>query len=70
MLRKTDWHNYSRIATAVRLTELVPLPMFNEFKLRFTTGTAGSRPNFSARFETWSVSGGVVSKELVLGTVS
>ena len=56
------WHNYSRIATAVRVTELVPLPMFNEFKLRFTTGTAGSRPNFSARFETWSVSGGVVSK--------
>jgi len=40
----------------------VPLPMFNELKLRFTQGTAGSRPRFTARFETWNVSGGVVSK--------
>jgi hypothetical protein len=36
--------------------------MFNELKLRFTQGTAGSRPRFTARFETWNVSGGVVSK--------
>jgi len=56
------YHNYSRFAGALRVTELVPLPMFNELKLRFTQGTAGSRPRFTARFETWNVSGGVVSK--------
>jgi len=56
------FHTYNRFAAAVRLTELVPLPMFNELKLRFTQGTAGSRPRFTARFETWNVSGGVVSK--------
>ena len=58
------WHNYSRFAVAYRISEepFWFLPMFNEFKLRLTSGTAGSRPRFTARFETWDISGGVASK--------
>ncbi len=58
------WHNYSRVAAAYRISEepFWFLPMFDEFKLRFSSGTAGSRPRFTARFETWNISGGVASK--------
>ena len=58
------WHNYRRFAVAYRISEepFWFLPMFNEFKLRLTSGTAGSRPRFTARFETWDISGGVASK--------
>jgi hypothetical protein len=38
----------------------------NEFKLRYSLGTAGGRPSFGDRFETWSVSGaGTVSKNVL-----
>lgn len=54
---------YYRIAGAWRLTQepWFNLPGFDEFKLRYSLGTAGGRPNFEAQYETYSVSGGRVS---------
>lgn len=36
------------------------LPGIDELKLRYSLGTAGGRPNFSAQYEAYSVSGGQV----------
>jgi len=59
------WHNYYRLSGAWRVSQ-EPwwfVPAINEFKLRYSIGTAGGRPNFSYRYEVWSVSsGGNVSK--------
>ncbi len=58
------WHTYYRASGAYRISQesFWFLPLFEEFKLRGSYGTAGGRPNFFARYETWSVSGGSVSK--------
>lgn len=58
------WATYYRISGAYRLSQedWWFMPNVDEFKLRASYGTAGGRPSFTARFETWSVSGGVVSK--------
>lgn len=61
---ETRWNNYFRVSGAWRLSQ-EPwwfIPALQEFKIRASYGTAGGRPNFSARFETWTVSGGNVSK--------
>ena len=59
------WHWYYRAGGAWRLSE-EPFwflgGVFDEFKLRYSRGTAGGRPSFSAQYETYSVSGGQVSK--------
>ncbi len=56
-------HWYYRIAGAWRLGEepWFNLPAVDELKLRYAYGTAGSRPNFEAQYETFSVSGGSVT---------
>jgi TonB-linked SusC/RagA family outer membrane protein len=54
-------HWYYRLAGAYRMSEDFNIPGFNELKLRAAYGTAGGRPNFSAQYETYSVSGGQVS---------
>lgn len=53
------WHTYYRGSAAYRISQesFWFLPFIQEFKLRGSFGTAGGRPNFGARFETWSVSG-------------
>lgn len=53
------WHTYYRGSAAYRLSQESWwfLPFFQEFKVRGSYGTAGGRPRFSARFETWSVTG-------------
>ena len=57
------WHNYFRVSGAYRMSEEDWFwDFFDEFKLRASYGTAGGRPNFFARYETWTVSGGNVSK--------
>ena len=38
-----------------------PLSQVNEFKLRWSLGTAGRRPGFSAQYETYSVGGGTIT---------
>lgn len=67
------WHNYYRFSGAYRISEepfWAPLKgLFNEFKLRISQGTAGSRPRFTAQYETFSVEGGFVSKENLGNTV-
>jgi TonB-linked SusC/RagA family outer membrane protein len=59
------WHNYYRVSGAWRMAEEAwwPVPAINEFKLRYSLGTAGGRPNFSDRYETYSfTSGGGLTK--------
>jgi TonB-linked SusC/RagA family outer membrane protein len=59
------WQWYYRLSGAYRLSEEPWWPLggiFSEFKLRASQGTAGGRPRFSAQYETYSVSGGAVSK--------
>ena len=62
------WNTYYRGSVAYRLAEEPWWPFtqsLNEFKLRYSIGTAGSRPGFSDQYETWTVSGstGAVTKE-------
>ncbi|HEU5211063.1 MAG TPA: SusC/RagA family TonB-linked outer membrane protein [Longimicrobiales bacterium] len=53
---------YYRVAGAWRLSQepWFSIPGIDEFKLRYSLGTAGGRPNFEAQYETFSVSGGFV----------
>lgn len=59
------WNWYYRLSGAYRLSEERWWPFsgaLNEFKLRASRGTAGSRPNFFAQYETYDVDEGQVSK--------
>ena len=57
------WHNYYRTALAWRLAQESwwPLASVNEFKLRWSLGTAGRRPGFASQYETYSVGGGAIT---------
>lgn len=59
------WHTYYRISGAYRVSEeswwFAP-EVLNEFKLRYSLGTAGARPDFSAQYETFDVGVGSISK--------
>ena len=61
------WHTYYRGSAAYIMSEEPwwPLDMFNTFKLRYSFGTAGGRPDFADQYEVWSVSGGTVSKSVL-----
>jgi TonB-linked SusC/RagA family outer membrane protein len=54
------WHNYYRFSAGWRMAneEWWPLESVDEFRLRYSRGTAGGRPNFSDRFEVFNVSSG------------
>ncbi len=54
------WHTYYRGSAAWRMAEESwwNLDDVTEFKLRYSVGTAGGRPNFSDRFETYSFTTG------------
>ncbi len=58
------WHTYYRLGAAYRVAQESwwPLAFIEEFKLRFSRGTAGGRPRFSAQYETFAISGGVLNK--------
>lgn len=58
------WNTYYRGSLAWRMAKesFWFSDKITEFKLRYSYGTAGSRPNFSYQYETFSVGGGVVSK--------
>jgi TonB-linked SusC/RagA family outer membrane protein len=64
------WHTYYRIGGAYRVSQEPwwPIGFLDEFKLRFSRGTAGGRPRFSAQYETFTVSGGVVNKGVLGNT--
>ncbi|MBI3005396.1 MAG: SusC/RagA family TonB-linked outer membrane protein [Ignavibacteriales bacterium] len=59
------WQTYFRASGAWRMAQeswwFAPEEV-NEFKLRYSIGTAGTRPAFAAQYETWNISGGSVSK--------
>lgn len=58
-------NSYYRFSGAYRISQEPFWPLgglVNEFKLRFSQGTSGNRPSFSAQYETWSVSAGSISK--------
>ena len=58
------WQTYYRTSFAYRpsMENWWPLPdQVNEFKLHWSRGTAGRRPGFSARYETYNVSSGSIS---------
>ncbi len=50
------WHYYYRASGAWRMAEEAwwPFEVVDEFKLRYSIGTAGGRPSYSDRFETYS----------------
>ena len=54
------WHTYYRVSGAYRMAvePWWPIPQINEFKLRYSRGTAGGRPNFPDRFEVFTVQSG------------
>lgn len=57
------WQTYYRASGAWRMAQegWWPFDDINEFKLRYSIGTAGGRPRFSAQYETFSVSDGIIS---------
>ncbi|MCH8327251.1 MAG: SusC/RagA family TonB-linked outer membrane protein [Candidatus Marinimicrobia bacterium] len=64
------WHNYYRFSGAYRISEepfWALKDLFPEFKIRFSQGTAGSRPAFAAQYETYDVESGFVSSQQTLG---
>lgn len=58
------WHTYYRASGAYRLAQedWWTFDPINEFKLRYSIGTAGGRPVFNAQYETWSFAAGSVVK--------
>ncbi|MEX1185273.1 MAG: SusC/RagA family TonB-linked outer membrane protein [Gemmatimonadaceae bacterium] len=62
------WNTYYRVSGAYRIAEerWWPLPLFSEFKLRASRGTAGGRPDFEDQFETFGFleGGGLVKQTL------
>jgi TonB-linked SusC/RagA family outer membrane protein len=62
------WNTYYRLSGAYRIAEEPwwPLPLFSEFKLRASRGTAGGRPDFEDQFETFGFleGGGLVKQTL------
>jgi len=58
------WHTYYRTSGAYRMATEAwwPFESVNEFKLRYSRGTAGGRPSFADQYEVFSVlSGGGLS---------
>ncbi|NGP77023.1 SusC/RagA family TonB-linked outer membrane protein [Balneolaceae bacterium YR4-1] len=60
------WQTYYRVSGAYRISEepwwFAP-DIINEFKLRYSLGTAGARPDFEAQYETFSVGVGSINKQ-------
>jgi TonB-linked SusC/RagA family outer membrane protein len=54
---------YYRLAGAWRVSEepWFPRQAIDNFRMHYSYGTAGGRPNFQAQYETFSVAGGVVT---------
>lgn len=61
----TRWANYFRASLAYRLTEDFEIPGVQELKLRASYGTAGIRPSYEMRFETFILQNGAATKEQI-----
>ena len=60
--REERWSNYYRISGGYRLTEDVKIKGFQDLKFRASIGTAGVRPTFEQRFETFDLVDGTATK--------
>lgn len=58
------WATFGRGSLAWRVSDesWFSLPGITDWKLRYSIGQAGTRPVFSAQYETYSVGGGIVDK--------
>lgn len=56
------WANYYRVSGAYRITEDLRLKPFKELKLRASLGTAGFRPTYDQRFESFNLVNGALTK--------
>lgn len=76
--RENRWNTFYRGSIAYRISQDLAIPDIQELKVRASYGTAGNRPGFSYRFETFSNSGSknnlgneniksAITKELELG---
>jgi len=57
--------NYFRASLAYRLTEDFKIPGVQELKLRASYGTAGIRPTYEMRFETFDLRNGAATKSTI-----
>lgn len=59
------WQTYYRVSAAYRISQedwwFAP-ELINEFKIRYSLGTAGARPDFSAQYQTFNVGVGSITK--------
>ncbi len=55
------WATYYRASAAYRISEDFTIPGFQELKARISYGTAGIRPSFQQRFETFALRNGTAS---------
>jgi TonB-linked SusC/RagA family outer membrane protein len=60
--QEENWDTYYRLAGAYRLTKDIRLKPFQDLKLRAAVGTAGIRPFYDQRFETFDLIGGLTNK--------
>lgn len=60
---EVGWPGFYRIGGAYRISEDVNLKFFQELKLHAAIGTAGIRPQFNQRFETFALVNGQLSKQ-------
>jgi TonB-linked SusC/RagA family outer membrane protein len=61
------WQNYLRFSGAWRMTEESwwPFEWVDEFKPRYSIGTAGGRPSFEAQYQTYAVDRGQISPQIL-----
>lgn len=58
-----EWPAFYRVAGAYRISEDVSMKVFQELKLRAAIGTAGTRPAYQQRFETYDLANGVLTRQ-------
>ncbi len=62
------WQTYYRASGAYRMSlePWWPVPGIDEFRLRYSLGTAGGRPSFAAQYETYTIAAGAL-RPMTLG---
>ena len=57
------WPGFYRVGAAYRISEDIKMKFFQELKLHAATGTAGIRPTFNQRFETYALVNGTLTRQ-------
>jgi TonB-linked SusC/RagA family outer membrane protein len=60
-----DWPAFYRLGAAYRMSEDVNLKIFQELKFRAAMGTAGIRPAYRQRYETYELVNGSLSRQTI-----